>query len=269
MKIMKKIISKTLDITPDMAAQMLERNTMNRNISQLNVTRYANDMASGAWEQNGETIKIAEDGTILDGQHRLWAIIESGVTVTMIVVCNVRKEAVGSIDSGVTRLFHHLLKIKGSQHPTTAAMITKFAWIYENFDRQMRSSSAKTETRNSVLEPYYDENRDLLEHAAAVAECGAHHFVKSHMGFCFYLFLKKNPQKAEEFIKLVKTGENLYTGHPIMTLRSKLIDNRISKNKLTVRETLAFYIKAWNAFLKGRDLSVFRWNNSEELPEVK
>ena len=54
-----------------------------------------------------------------------------------------------------------------------------------------------------------------------------------------------------------------------MTLRSKLIDNRISKNKLTVRETLAFYIKAWNAFLKDRDLSVFRWNNSEELPEVK
>ena len=47
-KIMKKIITKTLDITPDMAAQMLERNTMNRNISQLNVTRYANDMASGA-----------------------------------------------------------------------------------------------------------------------------------------------------------------------------------------------------------------------------
>ena len=92
-KIMKKIITKTLDITPDMAAQMLERNTMNRNISQLNVTRYANDMASGAWEQNGETIKIAEDGTILDGQHRLWAIIESGVTVTMIVVYNVRKEA--------------------------------------------------------------------------------------------------------------------------------------------------------------------------------
>ena len=70
-KIMKKIITKTLDITPDMAAQMLERNTMNRNISQLNVTRYANDMASGAWEQNGETIKIAEDGTILDGQHPL------------------------------------------------------------------------------------------------------------------------------------------------------------------------------------------------------
>ena len=54
---MKKIITKTLDITPDMAAQMLERNTMNRNISQLNVTRYANDMASGAPEPGNRTGK--------------------------------------------------------------------------------------------------------------------------------------------------------------------------------------------------------------------
>lgn len=266
---MKKIITKTIDITPDMAAEMIEHNTMNRNISQLNVTRYANDMASGAWEQNGETIKIAEDGTVLDGQHRLWAIIESGMTVTMIVVYNVRKEAVGSIDSGVIRLFHHLLKIKGSAHYITAATITKLAWIYDNYDKQMRAGSAKAETRNSILEPYYDENRDLIEQAAAVAECGAHHFVKSHMGFCFYLFLRRNPLKAEEFIKLVKSGENLHTGHPIMTLRGKLMDNRMSKNKLTVRETLAYYTKAWNAFLKGRDLSIFRWNNTEELPEVK
>ncbi len=266
---MKKIITKIVEITPDMAAEMLEKNTMNRKISQLNVIRYANDMASGAWKQNGETIKIAVDGTILDGQHRLWAIIEAGVSVPMLVVYNVQTEAITTIDSGVPRLFNHLLKIKGSKHPSTCAMITKFAWIYENYDKQMRTNSAKTETRNSVLEPYYDENRELIEHAAAVAECGAHHFVKSYMGFCFYIFLKKNPQKAEEFIKLVKSGENLYTGHPIMTLRDKLTNNRISKVKLTVRETLAYYTKAWNAFLKGRDLSIFRWNNTEELPEVK
>ena len=54
-----------------------------------------------------------------------------------------------------------------------------------------------------------------------------------------------------------------------MTLRTKLIDNLMSKHKLTVRETVAFYTKAWNAFLKGKDISVFRWNNTEKLPEVK
>ena len=49
----------------------------------------------------------------------------------------------------------------------------------------------------------------------------------------------------------------------------KLFDNVMSRNKLTARETLAYYIKAWNAFLKGKDLSVFRWNNTEPLPEVR
>lgn len=93
---MKKVVAKLVDVNPDMAAEMLEHNTMNRNISQLNVKRYAQAMQSGEWEQNGQTITIAEDGTILDGQHRLWSIIESGMTITFLIVYNVRKEAIAT-----------------------------------------------------------------------------------------------------------------------------------------------------------------------------
>ena len=266
---MKKVTAKIVDVTPDMAAEMLEHNTMNRNISQLTVKRYAQAMASGEWEQNGQTITLASDGTVLDGQHRLWAVIESGITIPFLIVHNVRKEAIGTIDSGIVRTFRHLLKIKGSEHPTTAAALTKFAWVYDNYDTEMNIISCNIGLRNPVLECYYDENRELIEHAAAVADCGNHHFTKSHLAFCFYLFLRKNPMKAGEFIGMLKTGEKLYTKHPIMTLRMKLIDNLMSKNKFTVRETLAYYVKAWNAFLKGKELSVFRWNNTEPVPEVK
>lgn len=266
---MKKLVIKTIDISPDLAAIMLEKNTMNRAIHQVTVTRYANDMASGAWKQNGETIKIAEDGTVVDGQHRLWAIIESGMTITMLVIYNVPKDSMGSIDSGISRQFKDVLKIAGSTHSVTAAGITKLAWVYDCYDNQLRICSAKAEMRNSILKAYYDKNHELIEQAASVVDCGAHHFVKSYMGFSLFVLLRKHPQMAEEFIKLVKSGENLYTGHPVMSLRTKLIDNRLAKEKLTARETVALYFKAWNAFLKGRDLSVFRWNNTEELPEVK
>ena len=266
---MKKVIAQLVEVNPDMAADMLEHNTMNRNISQLNVKRYAQAMQSGEWEQNGQTISVAEDGTILDGQHRLWAIIESGMTITFLIVYNVRKEAIATIDSGITRTFRHLLQIKGSKHAATAASLTKFAWIYDNFDSELNTGSCKIALRNPVLEVYYDENRNLIEQAAAMAETGCHHFTKSHMGFGFFLFLRKNPARAEAFANMLKSGQNLYTGHPLMTLRTKLIDNLMSKHKLTVRETLAFYIKAWNAFLKGKDASVFRWNNTEPMPEVK
>ena len=89
---MKKIIAKLVSVTPDYAATLLEKNTTNRNISQITVKRYAQAMASGEWMQNGQTITIAEDGTILDGQHRLWAVIESGITITFLIVFNVKKD---------------------------------------------------------------------------------------------------------------------------------------------------------------------------------
>lgn len=266
---MKKIIAKLVEVTPDLAAEWLEMNTMNRNISQTTVKRYALAMLAGEWQQNGQTITIAEDGTVLDGQHRLWAVIEAGVTVTFLVVFNVSKDAIATIDSGVTRTFRHVLQIKGSKHASTAATLTKFAWIYDNFDAELSDSSAKIAVRNPVLEIYYDDNTALIEQAAAIADTGCHHFTKSHMAFCIYLFLRKNPGRAEAFAGMLKTGQNLYTGHPIMTLRTKLIDNLMSKHKLSVREAAAFYIKTWNAFLKGKDISVFRWNNTEKLPEVK
>ena len=266
---MKKVFAKLIDVNPDIAAEYLEKNTMNRNISQITVKRYALAMLAGEWQQNGQTITIAEDGTVLDGQHRLWAVIESGVTVTFLIVYNVSKDAIATIDSGITRTFRHVLQIKGSKHASTAASLTKLAWIYDHFDAQMSDSSAKIVVRNPVLEEYYDENSALIEQAATIADTGCHHFTRSHMAFCIYLFLRKNPGRAETFAGMLKTGQNLYTGHPIMTLRTKLIDNLMSKHKLTVRETAAFYIKAWNAFLKGKDVSVFRWNNTEKLPEVK
>lgn len=266
---MKKVFAKLVEVTPDLAAEILEKNTMNRNISQIMVKRYAMAMQSGEWEQNGQTITIAEDGTVLDGQHRLWAVIEAGMTITFLIVYNVRKEAIATIDSGVTRTFRHVLQIKGSKHASTASSLVKLAWIYDNFDSELADSSAKIAVRNPVLEAYYDENKSLIEQAATIADTGCHHFTKSHMGFCIYLFLRKNPGQAEKYAGMLKTGQNLYTGHPLMTLRTKLIDNLMSKHKLTVRETAAFYIKAWNAFLKGKDVSVFRWNNTEKLPEVK
>jgi len=139
---MKKVTAKLVEVTPDMAAGMLKHNNMNRNISQLNVKRYAQAMQSGEWEQNGQTITVAVDGTILDGQHRLWAVIESGVTITFLIVYNVRKEAIATIDSGIVRTFRHLLQIKGSKHPASAAAVTKIAWICDTVDSEMNAGSS-------------------------------------------------------------------------------------------------------------------------------
>ena len=63
-------------ITPQVAQMMLEHNTHNRNLTESRAQAYARDMASGNWRYTGEGIKFGPDGTLLDGQTRLRAIVD-------------------------------------------------------------------------------------------------------------------------------------------------------------------------------------------------
>lgn len=75
-----------IDVTPELARVWLRANTRNRNTRERAVTEYARDMVAGHWNLNGEAIKFAYDGSLLDGQHRLRAVIEADATVQMLVV---------------------------------------------------------------------------------------------------------------------------------------------------------------------------------------
>lgn len=263
------VYTKRVKITPDIVAKMLESNTMNRNISMKHVKNLAHAMTCGNWAENGETIAFAKDGTLLDGQHRLWAVIESGLPIVFLVAYNVKKNVMPTINQGKVRHLADVLNIKGSPRWRTAAAITKLAWIYDHFDSELPPASCKSSIQNVVLEHYYDQNKALIEHVTELVSSSKHHFVMSHMGLAYLLFMRAHSHKAEEFITMLKTGENLHAKHPVMTLRMKLINNLMNKQKLSVRETLAYYIKAWNAFIKGKNLSAFRWNNTLPIPEVK
>ena len=66
-------------ITPEMAVELLKHNHGNRKINRANVRRIADDMLTGAYKLNGETLKLYEDGSLADGQHRLNACILANV----------------------------------------------------------------------------------------------------------------------------------------------------------------------------------------------
>lgn len=90
-------------ITPEKAKQYLEQNTNNyRKLSPSKVTQYANDMMAGQWEENGEPIQFAENGVLLNGQHRLAAIVKSGVTISMPVIRGISND-VSLFDIGKAR----------------------------------------------------------------------------------------------------------------------------------------------------------------------
>lgn len=79
------IQTQVVSVTPALAEKILEKNTFNRNVSSAVVRKYAADMSAGKWTLNHQGIAFDRDGTLIDGQHRLMAIIQSGATILMLV----------------------------------------------------------------------------------------------------------------------------------------------------------------------------------------
>ena len=101
-------------VTPDQALEWLEKtNTNNRKVSDKHVQRLARDMTDGKWVLTHAGIAFDPEGTLLDGQHRLWAICFSGVAIEMFVWRNVHPESMMAIDCGKPRTMADILNIAG------------------------------------------------------------------------------------------------------------------------------------------------------------
>lgn len=89
-------------MTPQMAAALLERNTGNRKIRPSKVRYLKNVIARGEWQATHQGVAISTTGRLLDGQHRLVAIVESGVPVEIMVTRGLNSNTFKVIDSAIT-----------------------------------------------------------------------------------------------------------------------------------------------------------------------
>ena len=101
-----------MTITPDMAKAMLQSNIRNRKISHGTIEAYSQDMLSGNWGISHQGIAFNPDGKLMDGQHRLLAIIKSGIPVQMLVCTDV--PLTYNIDNGRRRTPLNQLTMRGS-----------------------------------------------------------------------------------------------------------------------------------------------------------
>ena len=89
----------TVDVTPELAQSWLDVGKSDRPVSKYRVQKLAAQMKAGRWRMNHNGIAFAKDGTLLDGLHRLLAVVHSGMTVPMIVVIDEPVENMDVIDN--------------------------------------------------------------------------------------------------------------------------------------------------------------------------
>ena len=109
----KEITYKTINVTPSMAETWLEKNNNNRKLSSSVIKNYAEKMKKGHWNLTHQSIAFDKDGNLVDGQHRLSAVIISGIPVVMTVAFYPSKLDPFSIalDDGKKRNFSDLTGI--------------------------------------------------------------------------------------------------------------------------------------------------------------
>lgn len=102
--------SEDILITPEMAKALLDYNPMNRNITDGVVDGYRRDINNDRWINSHESIGIDTGGNLMDGQHRLIAIIEANKAQVVYVTFQVPPEARFVVDGGKKRPTSQKLK---------------------------------------------------------------------------------------------------------------------------------------------------------------
>jgi hypothetical protein len=259
-----------IDVTPEQATEWLDAwNTHNRNMRYRIAGSYAVDMEADEWDLNGETIKFAEDNTLIDGQHRLQAIKDSGKTQTLLVVRGLKMSAQATIDRNTARKFADDLRMtfKEPNYLALAALVRAvFLWKRGYKYRSSGYIPSGKQLTHTYLE--HPELGFIVSRAATVAKKAG--LTPSVVGLCMWLFEQANPEEADTFFERLADGQNMGRGNPVWELRRQSLDWKSSgdKSKRNVVWQTAVLIKVWNWYLEGRtDIQQIGFRMGGKSPE--
>lgn len=246
--------------TPDMARALLKRNASNRKLNDTNWQVIKRHIEEGLWYFNGDTVKVSPEGDLLDGQHRLRAIIEANKACLLTIVTGVPREAFAYIDTmRKLRSYGDVVHLKGSgkyQVDVGRAL----AWLCR-YDRGIVLQMQVPENKifNSDIELKFANCPRIQE---AVERCApAKPVVSTAMLACVYYALLRanNEELADRMVNTLCDPTNVRSDDPFYHLRNWLINNK--KKRGNVVNTMAVMIKACNSAYRGETIKALMWKD--------
>ena len=260
------ITSEIKYVTPELAKLWLSENERNRNLNTRRVTELARAIANGEWRMNGEAIKRAEDGTLLDGQHRLGAVIEADTPISMLVVQGLPNDTQETMDLGRKRTTADAWKLRGEINVNVLASVARRTWMWDSGNHKFGNHLAPTP---GELRAHLDANPSLRRSAEIGSRVNGHFRPASATttGIAHHLFHRIDQGDAAEFFARIETGANMDLGDPVLTLRERLMRDQANLKKVPPFVQIAYFIKAWNAVREGRELNTILQTAENHIPK--
>lgn len=265
------IVGRRVVIGPQKARNLIESSAQfrNRTLKKWLVSQMAEDMRSGAFQQHYSPILIDTRGFVIDGNHRLHAIVESGCEIEVTIVSGVPETAFEHVDLGARRSAGDTLDVMGVKNWNAVA--TALAWL-----RMYRSGALKYRTYRALRA---FEAAEAYKGDTGVSDCvrachRASTYTSVGMVAAFlHLFREKDRLLANMFIEEAIGGLGGKKGDPAWELHRRWVENALSKRKAHTTEVAAWTVKAWNALRDGREVANLRWRievpKAEPFPVIR
>lgn len=245
-------------VTPEMARLFLDRNINNRDIKPSVVDKYARDMRSGNWQFNGVPIQFDWNGVLIDGQHRLLALVEAGVALEFVIETGLDPASRTTIDIGATRDVYNAFQYAGEARllPNGAVSKNTVAGVWARMKWGMRLVKGR-ETR-----------MELIGFARAHAEAGLfaiaafnrHKKMRSVSVAPVIAAVARasyhcDRARLERFVEVLVTGvSRTREEETILIWRESLLDNP-QKNSNAQAELYGKTARTIVAFIRGEQIS--------------
>lgn len=234
-------------VTPALAKRLIELDFKNnRNLKVRLRDRLAKDMANDNWfDETGQTLKIAQDGFMIDGKHRMHAVVASGKTIVFDLCFGIDPNKVVVVDTGGARTTADSVRIAGGHdlYRTDSIIRWVFAW-----DRgsPMGANGGRGPTNIETLREYQRDPGGYDTAAARGHDCNRRKLGPASVpGIGYYLIARENKEGADDFYDMLVSGAYGVadpTSMSVYHLREALRQ----RNRLTRQEMLALIIVAWN-----------------------
>lgn len=240
-------------ITMQTALELLETNSHNRRVRSAHVKMLSEQLVAGEWNFNGDTICISNKGILLDGQHRLMACVETGVSFETIVVRGLEDESQETMDIGSKRSAGDALKLAGFPQGVNLAASLTLIDVWQRHGIMTRSGRYGRITPKQAVDLAH-EHEGMVDFVKNTKRGDLpHFFVPSVISAMEYLTTKAHEEDSLEFWNGIAYGEGLKDGDVRLALRRRMLNYSGTVSSQTNQSMQALMIiEAWNHFSPNR-----------------
>lgn len=268
-----------VEVTPEVAEQWLGVNHGNRNQRNRAIAAYSRDILNDTWLITGESIKFDWDGKLIDGQHRLEAVIATGKSIRTLVVWNLDPRVQSVLDTNAKRTAADALRFSGVEaDQKDIASVARVAVAYESgkIRTALDTMGGNVLTNTEVIE-WYSQNEDVQQAIAfakrIVRPLGT---TTAGLGYAALVLIRIDGQAAIDFFSSAAELRTNGNGDPRKAMLDAFTKIRSDRRTPTPAESLAIIFRSWNAWRQNKSLSIIRSTASTatgatrvQIPEPK